>query len=70
MDLFVVGRWFDENESGQIWELEGVYDSEQRALDEITDEFQFIGPVTLNERLPDESQIWPGAYYPLGESQQ
>lgn len=66
MKLYVVGEQIAETECGQVvWALVGVFDDEQKAMDALENDQQFIGPVTLNEPLPLE--IWPGCYYPLLE---
>jgi len=60
MKLWVVGKWVDGD-----WELQGVFDTEDRAVAICEDAHYFVGPVTLNEELPDDRIVWPGAYYPI-----
>jgi len=47
------------------WLLIGIYDSEERAVKACTTGNHFVGPMNLNETLPDEEEDWNGAYYPL-----
>jgi hypothetical protein len=63
MKLFVVGKckW----DGG--WEFQGVFDSEELALAACRAASYFIAPATLNESLPDETEAWPGSYYPLSK---
>jgi hypothetical protein len=49
------------------WELCGVFDTEQAALDICTTKDHFIGPLTLNEKLHEETKPWKGSYYPIKE---
>lgn len=47
------------------WEIQGVFLSQERAAAAACEEGWFIGPVCLNEKLPNFSMEWPGAYYPI-----
>jgi hypothetical protein len=59
--FYIVGRF--KNFPDQ-WEFQGVFDDKQKAVEACRDCTYFIGPVRLNEKLPDEMKEWPGAYYP------
>ncbi|MBR8074106.1 hypothetical protein KDX14_31740 [Burkholderia cenocepacia] len=61
MNLYVVGR--SVSEDGLQWELMGIFSTEQLAVANCgpTD---WVGPISLDKRLPDETQSWPGAYFP------
>lgn len=48
-----------------IWELLGVFDSEELAVSHCHQRHHFVGAIEMNVRLPDERQEWPGVYYPL-----
>lgn len=61
--LWVVGR----NE-GDNWHILGVFDQESLAVPAATDERDFVGPIKLNQRLPDDAIDWPNAYYPEVEN--
>jgi len=68
--LWIVGQVENENNQGIIWNFQGVYDTEQKALDSCKGHPEyFIGPAMLNEELPPESCVWKGAYYPSREVQ-
>jgi len=47
------------------WEFMGVFTSEEKAIEACTTDLHFIGPATLDERCPDATLEWEGAYYPL-----
>ena len=61
MQLFLVGKIVSEKH----WEVQGIYDSEEKALSASVDKYHFIGTLTLNETLPLETTTWPEAYYPI-----
>ena len=65
MDLWLVGKLL---ENGR-WEFAGVFDTEVDAIDHCLTEMYFIGPCILNERVPEETTVWPGAYCPLSNVQ-
>ncbi len=46
-------------------EFMGVFDSEPLAIAACTAPAHMVGPVVLNERLPDGPLEWPSAFYPL-----
>ncbi len=58
--LWIVGK---RNAFG--WEFMGVFDSEEKAVAACRTLKYFVGPAKLNEQLPDETNKWKGAYYPL-----
>ena len=60
--LFVVGQVV-----GESWEFEGVFDSRELAESKCLDRAFFVGPVRLNEELPQGPTAWVGAYYPNRE---
>lgn len=47
-----------------LWEFQGVFDEEDKAVDACRSERYFVGPATLNEPLPDETVEWIGCYFP------
>jgi hypothetical protein len=68
--VWVVGKFICEVEPMvSAWELQGVFDTENDAIGVCRSERYFIGPVIMNEPLPDETYMWPGAYYPRGENE-
>lgn len=54
---------------GDMWNVQGVFTSEELAIAACRDEYYFIGPVVVDESLPDEPVEWPGAYYPLARDE-
>ena len=54
----------DDDESTTKWQILGVFDDEQLAVAACTTGEHFVGPMTLNECLPDEPKPWAGGYYP------
>lgn len=60
--LYIVGMCC---EAPGAWEFVGVFDSVAGAEAACTDARYFVGSATLNERVPDDSLEWPGAYSPI-----
>jgi len=60
MTLWMVGKIIDDPK----WEIMGVFSTEEKACSICKDENYFIGPLNLDEVLPDETIEWRGAYYP------
>ena len=46
------------------WEVKGVFDDEELAKKACLTSCHFIGPLLLNEFLPEASTEWPGAMFP------
>ena len=67
--VWIVGRVNEkpEEHNGHTWDLIGVCSSEDLAVQACGDDNYFIGPIELNELLPEESVPWPGLYYPAKE---
>ena len=61
-EVWIVGQ-VDIN--GGQWQVQGVFSSKDKAIAACTKDTYFIGPVNLDEPLPDESTTWVGAYFPL-----
>lgn len=61
MLLWVVGKFKDT----EPWEFQGVFDSEAKAVRACKSPAYFVGPVQLNYTVPDETDAWPGMYYPV-----
>ncbi len=66
MELWVVGISISEND----WTIQGVFDSEEKAVSLCVNEDQFVGPMTLNEDYGLEDVGWPDAYYPISMMKQ
>jgi hypothetical protein len=64
VQVWICGRCLDQTPEGIVWELQGVFTTEQSAADTCADETYFVGPETLDVALPAETTLWQGAYYP------
>lgn len=47
------------------FEFAGVFDTEAIAVNACRTRSYCVCPAVLNEELPDDLVLWPGAYYPL-----
>lgn len=59
MELWIVGQWKEP-----VWELAGVFESEELAIAACRDHTYFVGPAELNVLLPHDTEEWPGCRYP------
>ena len=60
--LYVLGRWTDASDADVFWEtwtIEGIFSTKERAMQHALPGW-FIGPVPLDEKLPDGAVDWPG----------
>jgi hypothetical protein len=60
-----VAKWDAEN---SVWHFQGVYSTLELAEAACRDEDYFVGPAIIDEQVPHEPLVWPGAWYPLLES--
>lgn len=65
-EVWVAGRVDNSRVSFQ-WEVLGVYTTEELAVARCSRCVDFVAPIRLNDRLPEETTVWPGCYYPLVE---
>jgi len=68
MKLWIVGRLnLDKGIKDYpfVWEIMGVFSDENLARQACTKPVDFVGPINMNEKLPEETQEWPSLYYPL-----
>lgn len=61
--VWIVGQSINAEISS--WHFQGVFETENEALDACFDENYFVGPAILGESLPHEIVEWVGAYYPI-----
>jgi len=61
--VWIVGRVNSENI--REWEFQGVFDDKDKAIAACKGPDWFVGPAVLNRVVSEESQPWPGAYYPV-----
>lgn len=65
--IWVAGRVVNSESSPIAWAIQGVFETKEKAIAACRDEWYFIGPLRLNESLPDTNKEWPGCFYPLAE---
>jgi hypothetical protein len=72
MTLWIVGKWSGNpgEEERPIWEFQGVFDSEERALTACRNWRYFLAPAEVNQELPDEFCEWVGTRYPITRMQE
>jgi len=62
--VWVVGRIHPE-EHQFSWEIVGVFSDRERARGACANRNDFVAPILLNVRLPEERVEWPEAVFPL-----
>lgn len=62
--LYICGTVID---TATPWEFRGIYTTEAAAIAQCKSPADFVGPVTLDESLDDDPQVWPGAVFPMAE---
>lgn len=65
MKLWIVGQYRSGSIPNVVWDFQGVFDSEEKAVAACVDKNYFIGPIGLNEAVPSEASAWPGSRHPL-----
>lgn len=70
MIVWIVGTYIGEatGENMIAWDIMGVFETEAAAGAACTAWEHFVGPIALNQRLPDERHPWEGCYYPLARA--
>ena len=64
-ELWICLNWKEPTEEYPAnIEFSGIFDTEEKAVSACSGWGYGIGPVYLNKRLPTESTIWPGFYFP------
>lgn len=64
-DLWACGQWRREEDDGlSVWDFQGVFNSEQRAIQACRGDNWFIWPVVVNAEMTEEPIEAPGGYYP------
>ena len=64
MSLWVVGKYMASTVSGPVWEFQGVFDHESKAIAACSGPEFFVAPATLNQAITPQTQEWPGMRYP------
>ncbi|MBP2657889.1 MAG: hypothetical protein H6Q69_921 [Firmicutes bacterium] len=66
---FVGGVWDERGEKWGLCEFEitGIFDSEQKAIDACLDHNYVVAPIEINYTFPEERVKIPGSYYPKAQ---
>lgn len=65
--VWVVGQYISGSDrDNMVWELQGIFTVETKALEAVVDRNYFIGKVELNKALPHETVDWD-VRYPLAD---
>ena len=64
--LYIVGKVLDYTTNS--WEFQGVFEHQHVAEHVCINSNYFVGPTEINQAMPHERCIWPGAYYPKLEA--
>lgn len=64
-EVWIVGRYIMDVHGGIAWEFQGAFADKDKAVAACRDRNYFIGPATVDEERPHETEQWDGAYYPL-----
>jgi len=51
--------------SEDFWEVNGIFSTEQKAVNRCNDRFDFVAPFNIDEEAPVESCDMIGSYYPI-----
>lgn len=72
MKVWVACTWRAETDKGRVWELIGVFSSEEQARDACIDGNDGYGALELDAVAPREtSEAWPyGFHYPTRNEEQ
>lgn len=63
--VWVVGKYVTSFKAGIVWDVIAVCSTEEIALSAAEGhEDYFIGPLFMDNPLPDQREDWVGAYYP------
>jgi len=60
LTLWVVGQYRAETDAGRVWDIQGVFSMREKAVAACRNRSYFLGPIKLNESLPEEMIEWPG----------
>ena len=64
--VWIVGHYLNSGGcDGPVWAFQGVFDTEAKEEAACRNSWYFIAPAEMNESLPETTEIWPSARYPL-----
>jgi len=58
--------WVVTRPKSASWDLMGVFSTEQKAVAACTSEIDFIWPMKIDEKAPEETVVHERGYRPLG----
>lgn len=69
--VFIVGRVKNTPASlARTWDFQGVFSSEDAAVQACRDFTYFVGPAEIDVDLPHETiDGWPSAYFPIADDE-
>ena len=65
MKLWIVGKWRSGEAAHSVWDFQGVFSSEKRAVAACRSWRYFVGPATLDRMLPELAVEWEDGFYPI-----
>jgi len=68
MKLWVYGRYKGQDHLNVNWDFQGIFSSEEKAVEACRDRTYFAAPTELDVSLPHSTTKWPGCYYPFVKS--
>jgi hypothetical protein len=63
MKIYLIGKTTAETPQGNVGEIQGAFATEAEAVVACLPH-EWIGPLEIGCRVPDEPHPWPGSYYP------
>lgn len=67
--VFVVFKYKSGEHPDILWELQGIFTTEEQAVEACREHRYGYWPEQLNRLLPPESEIPPGVIYPFGPAE-
>lgn len=67
--VWIVGKYIKEYKEGPVWDLQGIYDTEQKAVDNCTKDNYFVGTMEMNAPISDGPAGVPDLRYPRLEEE-
>lgn len=64
MIIWLVGKNRGGEHLNCVWDILGIFTSKELARKACTAREDFLAPLEVDKRLPDETTEWPGVEYP------
>jgi hypothetical protein len=64
-ELWLVGQYKSGKIGKIVWEFQGIFSTEKKAVAACRNFRYFVEKVTLDQECPDESVLFPDGYYPI-----